>query len=157
VRRSWVCVLVAFEPEGRDQRRDERGFGFISREVGDEVFVHDSNIEGYGRRSLAEGDRVELETGPGRKGEEARNVRVIGASPSGSGEMNRQFAPAVHFRFSCLPTVGAQRKGLPDARVYRDAGEDLADRSRPARSQDAHLARLLPYRRLGARREGRRQ
>lgn len=56
---------------------DERGFGFISREVGDDVFVHHSNIEGDGRRSLAEGDRVEFETGPGRKGEEARNVRVV--------------------------------------------------------------------------------
>jgi cold shock protein len=39
--------------------------------------VHYSNIEGDGRRSLAEGDRVEFETGPGRKGEEARNVRVL--------------------------------------------------------------------------------
>jgi cold shock protein len=56
---------------------DERGFGFISREVGDDVFVHHSNIEGDGRRSLAEGDRVEFETGSGRKGEEARNVRVV--------------------------------------------------------------------------------
>lgn len=56
---------------------DERGFGFISREVGEDVFVHHSNIEGAGHRSLAEGDRVEFETGPGRKGEEARNVRVL--------------------------------------------------------------------------------
>jgi CspA family cold shock protein len=56
---------------------DERGFGFIAREVGDDVFVHHSNIEGAGHRSLAEGDRVEFETGPGRKGEEAHNVRVV--------------------------------------------------------------------------------
>jgi CspA family cold shock protein len=56
---------------------DERGFGFISREVGEDVFVHHSNIEGDGHRSLAEGDRVEFETGPGRKGDEARNVRVV--------------------------------------------------------------------------------
>jgi CspA family cold shock protein len=48
-----------------------------SPEVGDDVFVHHSNIEGDGRRSLAEGDRVEFEVGPGRKGEEARNVRAI--------------------------------------------------------------------------------
>jgi cold shock protein len=39
--------------------------------------VHYSNIEGDGRRSLAEGDRVEFETGPGRKGEEAHNVRAL--------------------------------------------------------------------------------
>jgi len=56
---------------------DERGFGFISREVGDDVFVHHSNIQGDGHRSLGEGDQVEFETAPGRKGEEARNVRKI--------------------------------------------------------------------------------
>jgi cold shock protein len=55
----------------------DRGFGFIAREAGEDVFVHYSNIEGEGHRSLAEGDRVEFETGPGRKGEEARNVRVL--------------------------------------------------------------------------------
>ena len=55
----------------------ERGFGFISREVGEDVFVHHSNIGGDGHRSLAVGDRVEFETGPGRKGEEALNVRVV--------------------------------------------------------------------------------
>lgn len=55
----------------------EKGFGFISREGGDDVFVHYSNIEGSGYKSLDEGQRVEFEVGPGRKGEEARNVRVI--------------------------------------------------------------------------------
>ena len=56
---------------------EERGFGFISREVGDDVFVHHSNIEGEGYKSLAEGQTVEFEVGPGRKGEEARNVRLV--------------------------------------------------------------------------------
>ena len=55
----------------------EKGFGFISREQGDDVFVHFSNIQGDGYRSLAEGQTVEFEVGPGRKGDEARNVRVI--------------------------------------------------------------------------------
>jgi CspA family cold shock protein len=55
----------------------DRGFGFIAREAGEDVFVHYSNIEGEGHRSLTEGDRVEFETAPGRKGEEARNVRVF--------------------------------------------------------------------------------
>jgi cold shock protein len=55
----------------------DRGFGFIAREAGEDVFVHYSNIEGEGHRSLTEGDRVEFETAPGRKGEEARNVRVV--------------------------------------------------------------------------------
>jgi CspA family cold shock protein len=55
----------------------EKGFGFISREDGDDVFVHHSNIQGDGYKSLDEGQRVEFEIGPGRKGEEARNVRPI--------------------------------------------------------------------------------
>ena len=55
----------------------DRGFGFIAREAGEDVFVHYSNIEGEGHRSLTEGDRVEFETAPGRKGEDARNVRVV--------------------------------------------------------------------------------
>jgi CspA family cold shock protein len=55
----------------------EKGYGFISRSDGDDVFVHYSNIEGEGYRNLEEGQEVEFEIGPGRKGDEARNVRVI--------------------------------------------------------------------------------
>ena len=52
----------------------EKGFGFISREEGDDVFVHFSNIQGEGYKSLDEGQRVEFDVAPGRKGEEAQNV-----------------------------------------------------------------------------------
>ena len=55
----------------------EKGYGFISREGGDDVFVHYSNIEGSGYRSLEEGQAVEFDVAPGRKGEEAQNVRVV--------------------------------------------------------------------------------
>jgi CspA family cold shock protein len=55
----------------------EKGFGFISREGGDDVFVHYSNIEGSGYRSLEEGQAVEFEIGEGRKGDEAQNVRAV--------------------------------------------------------------------------------
>jgi CspA family cold shock protein len=56
---------------------NEKGFGFISREQGDDVFVHFSNIQGSGYKSLDEGQQVEFDVAPGRKGEEAQNVRVI--------------------------------------------------------------------------------
>jgi CspA family cold shock protein len=55
----------------------EKGFGFISREQGDDVFVHYSNIQSTGYKTLDEGQRVEFDVAPGRKGEEAQNVRVI--------------------------------------------------------------------------------
>jgi CspA family cold shock protein len=56
----------------------EKGFGFISR-AGDEgdVFVHYSNIAGSGFKSLEEGQKVEFDVAPGRKGPEAQNVRAI--------------------------------------------------------------------------------
>ena len=55
----------------------EKGFGFIAREQGEDIFVHYSNIQGSGYKSLEEGQAVEFDTAPGRKGEEAQNVRVV--------------------------------------------------------------------------------
>jgi CspA family cold shock protein len=55
----------------------EKGYGFISREGGDDLFVHYSNIAGDGYRSLDEGQRVEFDIGRGKKGDEAQNVRVV--------------------------------------------------------------------------------
>ena len=55
----------------------DKGYGFISREDGDDIFVHFSAIVGDGFKSLDEGQRVEFEVGRGRKGDEAQNVRVL--------------------------------------------------------------------------------
>jgi len=56
---------------------NEKGFGFISREGEDDVFVHFSNIAGDGFKSLEDGQQVEFDVAPGRKGDEAQNVRVV--------------------------------------------------------------------------------
>lgn len=58
---------------------DEKGFGFIEREGQSDVFVHHSSIVGMsGRRTLYEGQAVEFDVGPGKKGDEAKDVRVVG-------------------------------------------------------------------------------
>lgn len=56
----------------------EKGYGFISQEDGEDVFVHYSAIEASGYRSLAEGDQVEFEVTQGPKGLQAANVRKLG-------------------------------------------------------------------------------
>jgi CspA family cold shock protein len=56
---------------------NEKGYGFISREDGDDVFVHYSEIKGSGFKSLEEGARVEFEVTQGQKGLQASAVTII--------------------------------------------------------------------------------
>ncbi len=56
---------------------DVKGFGFISRDSGDDVFVHFSAIEGQGYRSLVENQRVEFSVEQGPKGPKAVAVRPL--------------------------------------------------------------------------------
>ena len=56
---------------------NEKGFGFISREGQDDVFVHFSAIQGEGYRSLTEGQAVEFDVVDGPKGKQAANVRPV--------------------------------------------------------------------------------
>jgi cold shock protein len=92
IAKSRVACSSRLPPSWRIRQREEkpltttgtvkffnadRGFGFIAREQGDDVFVHHSNISGEGYKSLHEGQTVEFDVAPGRKGEEAQNVRVV--------------------------------------------------------------------------------
>lgn len=56
---------------------NEKGYGFIARDEGADVFVHHSAIQMNGYRSLTEGQRVEFEVVAGDKGDQARNVRAL--------------------------------------------------------------------------------
>lgn len=55
----------------------DKGYGFIAQDDGDDLFVHYSEIEGSGFRTLNEGDRVEFEITEGKKGLQASRVVVI--------------------------------------------------------------------------------
>ena len=56
---------------------EAKGYGFIQREDGDDLFVHFRSIEGSGFRTLAEGQKVEFTVGQGQKGPQAENVTPL--------------------------------------------------------------------------------
>ena len=56
---------------------DSKGYGFISREAGEDVFVHHSDIEGGGFRSLSENQQVEFGVQKGAKGPRAISVQPL--------------------------------------------------------------------------------
>ncbi|MBI3724475.1 cold-shock protein [bacterium] len=57
---------------------DSKGFGFITGENGQDVFVHHSEIKSDGYRTLEEGEKVEFEVIAGEKGPRAKNVQRLG-------------------------------------------------------------------------------
>ena len=60
----------------------KKGFGFIERPDGNDLFVHFSSIEGGLAQRLTEGQLVDYEIGPGRKGPEAQKVRLLASASS---------------------------------------------------------------------------
>lgn len=56
---------------------DAKGFGFISRENGPDVFVHFRAIQGTGFKTLKEGQKVSFKVVPGQKGEQAEEVQPL--------------------------------------------------------------------------------
>ena len=60
---------------------DAKGYGFLERADGEDVFVHYTAIQGTGFRSLSEGQEVEFEVVDGPKGKQAANVTKVVAQP----------------------------------------------------------------------------
>lgn len=76
---SAVRVEGTAPAEGRERGEvkwfnGKKGYGFIVRENGEEIFVHYREIQGQGRRVLSEGQKVEFRVGQGQKGAEAQEV-----------------------------------------------------------------------------------
>ncbi len=65
---------------------DAKGYGFIERSDGDDVFVHHSAIEGHGFKTLAEGEKVEFDVIEEPKGPKAQNVVRVDAQGGGDGD-----------------------------------------------------------------------
>lgn len=66
---------------------DAKGYGFIERDEGDDIFVHHTSIEGHGYKTLAEGERVEFEVLAEDKGPKAQNV--VRLEPTSDGRPDR--------------------------------------------------------------------
>jgi CspA family cold shock protein len=84
---SRTYLLINFAKGGNMSERETgtvkwfngaKGYGFIQREEGDDVFVHYSAIRGDGFRNLEEGQTVEFNVEQGRKGLQATDVTVVG-------------------------------------------------------------------------------
>lgn len=68
---------------------DSKGYGFIERDGGDDVFVHHGSIEGHGYKTLAEGEPVEFEILEDPKGPKAHNVVRLDAPTPTPGRGSR--------------------------------------------------------------------
>ena len=71
-----TVIIVSTSTGHHSANNDAKGFGFISRENGDDVFVHFSAIQAGGVKSLQEGQKVQFEVTQGPKGKQASNIQA---------------------------------------------------------------------------------
>lgn len=102
----------------------EKGWGFLKRENGDEIFVHHSDIEGEGHVSLVDDEEVEFGVEDMEKGPRARQVRRPGQAPAASSE-----------RSTAARSTGSSDS--PDRRTERVERGERAESRGPSRGRDS--------------------
>ena len=76
--RTNLCCYPSGMPTGVVKWfSDDKGYGFIAQDGGEDVFVHFSAINGQGFKSLQQGQKVEFEITEGQRGSQAENVNVV--------------------------------------------------------------------------------
>jgi cold shock protein len=127
----------------------EKGFGFIAREGGDDVFVHFSAIQGEGYRSLEEGQRVEFDVALAERERKRRTFASSDEAPAralgtplplpGTSPSDKESSCQVgRVRRSKTPA----REGSTGKRAAKRARRQHDSRQEPDESPDAHGARL---------------
>ncbi len=118
----------------------DKGWGFVRLEDGSEIFVHHSDIEGDGRKTLEDGERIEFSVEQLEKGPRARDVKRLGASPGSPGGSNRRRRGSGRGRGRSTAGQAAvgQPTTAPDKATVPDRPASLAEQLR------SRLARLFP-------------
>jgi CspA family cold shock protein len=101
---------------------EEKGYGFIAVDGGQDVFVHFSNITGTGYRTLEDGQRVEFEIVQGTKGPEATNVRVINGATAPTTTEPTTTTPTT--TTTTAPTTTTGTTTVPLLRAFSPASVD---------------------------------
>ena len=111
---------------------DAKGYGFITQEDGQDVFVHYSAVQGSGFRSLAEGDRVEFEVTRGPKGLQAANVKK--AEPSSKIRVSSPASQGAGLERASSPSESAEPRPRGSWLRSLTSSDELTQRPRCCKS-----------------------